>query len=51
MDAEQIKERYKQRFFDDDVLASSTTNLPILSFQTLKNSYLEFGYKLNEETF
>lgn len=51
MDAEQIRARYKQRFFDDDVLASSTTNLPILSFQTLKNSYLEFGYKLIEETF
>ena len=51
MDAEQIRVRYKQKFFDDDVLASSATNLPILSFQTLKNSYLEFGYKLNEETF
>lgn len=51
IDAEQIRVRYKQNFFDDDVLASSTTNLPILSFQTLKNSYLEFGYKLNEETF
>ncbi len=51
MDAEQIRARYKQKFFDDDVLVSSATDLPILSFQTLKNPYLEFGYKLNEETF
>ena len=51
MSENQINERYKQRFFDDDLLASSPTNLPSLSFLTLKNYYLEQGYKLNEDTF
>ena len=51
MSQEQINERYKQRFFDQDLLVSSPTNLPSLSFLTLKNFYLESGYKLNEETF
>lgn len=47
----QIKERYKMRFFDDDIIVSSPTNLKTLSFFTLKNSYLEMGYKLNDDTF
>lgn len=47
----QIKERYKIRFFDDDIIVSSPTNLKTLSFFTLKNSYLEMGYKLNDDTF
>ena len=47
----QIKERYKMRFFDDDIIVSSPTNLKTLSFFTLKNSYLEIGYKLNDDTF
>lgn len=51
MDETQINNRYKQRFFDDDLLVSSPTNLVSLSFLTLKNFYLEQGYKLNENTF
>ena len=47
----QIKERYKMRFFDEDIIVSSPTNLKTLSFFTLKNSYLEMGYKLNDDTF
>ena len=47
----QIKERYKMRFFDEDIIVSSPTNLKTLSFFTLKNSYLEMGYKLNDNTF
>lgn len=51
MSSSQINERYKQRFFDEDILISAPTNLPSLSFLTLKNYYLEQGYKLNDETF
>ena len=47
----QINERYKLRFFNDDLIVSSPTNLKLLSFFTLKNSYLEMGYKLNIDTF
>lgn len=47
----QINERYKLRFFNDDLIVSSPTNLKSLSFFTLKNSYLEMGYKLNDDTF
>ena len=41
----------KLRFFDDDLIVSSPINLKSLSFFTLKNSYLEMGYKLNDDTF
>lgn len=51
MSEDQINERYKQRFFDDDLLISSSTNLLTLSFSTLKNYFLENGYKLNDDTF
>ena len=51
MSESQIRERYKQRFFDEDILVSSPTNLNYLSFLTLKNFYLEQNLKLNEETF
>lgn len=51
MSDSQIKDRYKLRFFDDDIIVSSPTNLKTLSFFTLKNSYLEMGYKLNDDTF
>lgn len=51
MSESQINERYKMRFFDDDILVSSPTNLKTLSFFTLKNSYLEEGLKLNDDTF
>ena len=51
MSESQINERYKLRFFDDDLIVSSPTNLKSLSFFTLKNSYLEMGYKLNDDTF
>ncbi len=51
MSESQINDRYKQRFFDEDILVSSPTNLPYLSFLTLKTYYLEQGYKLNEDTY
>lgn len=51
MSETQIHERYKQRFFDDDLLVTAPSNLPKLSFLTLKNYYLEQGYKLNDNTF
>lgn len=51
MSEAQINERYKLKFFDDDIIVSSPINLESLSFYTLKNSYLEMGYKLNDDTF
>ncbi len=51
MSVSQIHERYKLKFFDDDLIVSSPTNLKTLSFFTLKNSYLEMGYRLNEDTY
>ncbi|HQC55104.1 MAG TPA: putative DNA binding domain-containing protein [Clostridia bacterium] len=51
MSVAQINERYKKKFFDEDLLVSAPTNLPKLSFLTLKNYYLEQGYKLNDDTF
>lgn len=51
MSVDQINERYKKKFFDEDLMVSAPTNLPRLSFLTLKNYYLEQGYKLNEDTF
>ena len=51
MSESQINERYKLRFFDDDIIVSSPTNLETLSFFTLKNSYLEAGLRLNDDTF
>ena len=47
MSETQIHERYKQRFFDDDLLVTAPSNLPKLSFLTLKNYYSEQGYKLS----
>ena len=40
-----------RKSFDEDLMVSAPTNLPRLSFLTLKNYYLEQGYKLNEDTF
>ncbi len=51
MSEAQIHERYKLRFFDDDLIVSSPTNLKTLFFQTLKNSYFDKGYTLHEDTF
>lgn len=51
MTQEQINNRYKMRFFNDDLLVSSPTNLRELSFLTLKNYYSAMGYKLNDNTF
>ncbi|MBO8414581.1 MAG: ATP-binding protein, partial [Firmicutes bacterium] len=51
MTQEQINNRYKMRFFNDDLLVSSPTNLRELSFLTLKNYYSDMGYKLNDNTF
>lgn len=51
MTQEQINNRYKMRFFNDDLLVNSPTNLRELSFLTLKNYYSNAGYKLNDNTF
>lgn len=51
MTQEQINNRYKMRFFNDDLLVSSPTNLRELSFLTLKNYYSDMGYKLKDNTF
>ena len=51
MSQEQINNRYKMRFFNDDLLVNSPTNLRELSFLTPKNYYSNMGYKLNDNTF
>lgn len=51
MTQDQINNRYKMRFFNDDLLTSSPTNLRELSFLTLRNYYVDMGYKLNDNTF
>lgn len=51
MTHEQINNRYKIGFFNDDLLVNSPTNLRELSFLTLKNYYSNMGYKLNDNTF
>ena len=51
MTPEQINNRYKMRFYNDDLLVSSPTNLRELSFLTLKNYYSNMGYSLNENSF
>lgn len=51
MSQEQVQYRYKMRYSDDDLLVSSPTNLPELSFVTLKNYYSNIGLKLNDENF
>ena len=51
MSESQINERYKLRFFDDDLIVSSPINLKVIIFFYIKNSYLEMGYKLNDDTF
>lgn len=51
MSESQINSRYKQRFFNEDIIVSTPTNLPALSFLTLKSFYLEHGYRLNDDTF
>lgn len=42
----QIKERYKMRFFDDDIIVSSPTNLKTLSFLHLKIRILKWDISL-----
>ena len=51
MTQEQINNRYKMRFFNDDLIVNSPTNLRELSFLTLKNYYSNMGYRLNDNTF
>lgn len=51
MSQEQIQNRYKMRYSDDDLLVSSPTNLSDLIFLTLKNYYSNVGIKLNDENF
>ena len=51
MTEEQIANRYKQRFLNNDLLTEAATNLPQLSFHSLKQFYLDKGYHLNDDTF
>ncbi len=51
MSQEQINNRFKMRFYNDDLLVNSPTNLRELSFLTLKNYYSNMGYKLNDYSF
>ena len=51
MTEEQIANRYKQRFLNNDLITEATTNLPELSFHSLKQYYLDKGYKLSDDTF
>ena len=51
MTEHQITERYKQRFLHNDLLVEAETNIPVLSFHSLKQYYLDKGYKLNDDTF
>lgn len=46
MTQEQIKVRYEKKFFNSDLLISSKSNYPNLSFKTLKIYYSERGFHL-----
>lgn len=51
MPEELIANRYKQRFLNNDLMTEADSNLPVLSFHSLKQYYLDKGYKLNDDTF
>ena len=51
MTEEQIALRYKQRFILNDLIVEAPTNLPVLSFHSLKQYYLDKGYRLNDSSF
>ena len=51
MTEEQIANRYKLKFLNNDLITEAVTNLPLLSFRSLKQYYLDKGYRLNEDNF
>ncbi len=51
MTEEQIANRYKLKFLNNDLITEAVTNLPELSFSSLKQYYLDKGYRLNEDNF
>ena len=51
MTQEQIKSRYEKKFFNSDLLISSKSNYPKLSFKTLKVYYSERGFHLDDSNF
>ncbi len=51
MTEEQIANRYKLKFLNNDLITEAVTNLPELSFRSLKQYYLDKGYRLNEDNF
>ena len=51
MTEEQIATRYRQRFILNDLIVEAPTNLPALSFRSLKQYYVDKGYRLNEDSF
>ena len=51
MTEEQIEARYQQKFLNNDLLIEAPTNLKQLSFHSLKQFYLDKGYRLNDDTF
>ncbi len=51
MTEEQIANRYKLKFLNNDLITEAVINLPELSFRSLKQYYLDKGYRLNEDNF
>ena len=51
MTEEQIANRYKLKFLNNDLITEAVTNLPLLSFRSLKQYYLDKGYRLNDDNF
>ncbi len=51
MTEEQIANRYKLKFLNNDLITEAVTNLPELSFRSLKQYYLDKGYRLNDDNF
>ena len=51
MTEEQISFRYKQRYVLNDLIVEAPSNLPVMSFHSLKQFYLDKGYRLNENSF
>ena len=39
------------KFLNNDLITEAVTNLPLLSFRSLKQYYLDKGYRLNEDNF
>lgn len=51
MTQDQIKNRYEKKFFNKDILISSKSTFPNLSFKTLKIYYSTRGFHLDDQNF